>query len=137
MIRRWHALAPVLLSVLRIVAAFLFMQPGMMKLFGFPIAMPAGVSMPVFSQIWFAGVLEVFGGALLVIGLFTRPVAFLLSGEMMVAYFQGHAPNGFWPLANGGIDAVFYTFLWLYVSAAGPGPWSVDAMLARRRRLHE
>lgn len=109
------------------------MLPGTMKLFGFPMAMPAGVSIPLFSEVWFAGVLEVAGGGLLMIGLFTRPVAFLLSGEMAVAYFQAHAPNGFWPLVNGGTDAVFYCFLWLYFSAAGAGSWSVDAIRARSR----
>jgi putative oxidoreductase len=82
------------------------------------------------SQAWVAGVLEVFGGALLLVGLFTRPVAFLLAGEMAVAYFQFHLPRGVWPTVNGGVSAALYCFIWLYVSAAGPGPWSIDA---RRR----
>lgn len=132
--QRWQQVSPQLLSVLRIICAFLFILPGTIKLFSFPIGMPPGVVMPVFSQIWFAGVLEVFGGGLLLIGLFTRPVAFLLSGEMAVAYFQAHAGKGFWPVTNGGTDAVFYCFVWLYFSAAGAGPWSLDAMMDRRRR---
>jgi putative oxidoreductase len=131
LITRWQSAAPQLRSVLRIIAAFLFIQYGAIKLFGFPKAMPPGVSLPMLSQLWFAGVLEVFGGGLLLIGLFTRPVAFLLAGEMAIAYFQGHASHGFWPVVNGGIDAVFFCFLWLYFSAAGAGPWSVDAIRAR------
>jgi putative oxidoreductase len=129
LIARWQSAAPQILSVLRIVAAFLFILPGTMKLFGLPMAMPPGVSASPLSEVWFAGALEVVGGGLLLIGLFTRPVAFLLSGEMAVAYFQAHAPNGFWPLANGGTDAVFFCFVWLYLSAAGAGPWSVDAIM--------
>ena len=131
MINRWQSLAPQLKSVLRIIAAFLFMQFGMMKLFGYPMAMPPGNELHAFSQIWFAGVLELVGGGLLLIGLFTRPVAFLLAGEMAVAYFQGHAPNGFWPLVNHGDEAIIFCFVWLYFSAAGAGPWSVDATLKR------
>lgn len=131
MINRWQSLAPQLKSVLRIIAAFLFMQFGMMKLFGYPMAMPPGNELHAFSQTWFAGVLEVFGGGLLLIGLFTRSVSFLLSGEMAVAYFQAHAPNGFWPLVNHGDEAVIFCFIWLYFSAAGAGPWSVDAKLTR------
>lgn len=125
---KWQSYAPQLLSVLRIIAAIIFIQPGTMKLFGYPIEMPPGNSADLFSEIWFAGVLEVFGGALLLFGLCTRPVAFILSGEMAVAYFQGHAPHGFWTIVNGGGDAVLFCFLWLYISAAGPGPWSIDAM---------
>ena len=123
---------PYLLSVLRIIAAFLFMQYGSTKLLGYPAAvMPGGGTAPLASLPGVAGALELVGGALLLVGLFTRPVAFLLSGEMAVAYFMGHAPQGFWPILNNGAPAVFFCFLWLYVSAAGPGPWSIDA---RRRR---
>ena len=75
--------------------------------------------------------IELVGGAFILPGLFTRPVAFILSGEMAVAYFYGHFPHGFWPVLNGGVDAVLYCFLWLYISAAGPGPWSLDARRAR------
>jgi len=125
----WSAWSPRLRSVLRIVAAFMFIQFGTMKLFAFPIGMPPdGSSAPLFSQMGLAGVLETFGGALLLLGLFTRPVAFVLAGEMAVAYFQGHAPLGFWQIVNGGTGAVLYCFLWLYLSAAGPGPWSLDAL---------
>jgi putative oxidoreductase len=126
---RWRSWAPQLLSVLRIVSAALFFTVGSAKLFAFPAAvMPGGGTAPVMSLAGVAGVLEVVGGTLLLVGLFTRPVAFILSGEMAFAYFLGHAHNGFWPLLNGGTDAVFYCFLFLYLSAAGAGPWSVDAL---------
>ncbi len=126
-VTRWFAWAPRLLSILRIVAALNFTFTGTMKLFAFPVGLPpAGGTAHLFSQIGLAGCLETFGGLLLVLGLFTRPVAFILSGEMAVAYFQGHAPHGFWPFLNGGIGAVLYCFIWLYLSAAGPGPWSLD-----------
>jgi putative oxidoreductase len=124
---RWRSWAPYLLSILRIVAAFVFMQPGTAKLFAFPAAiMPGGGTAPIWSLIGLAGILEAFGGFLLLVGLFTRSVAFLLSGEMAVAYFMGHAPQGFWPVLNQGMLAILFCFLWLYVSAAGPGPWSLD-----------
>src|SRR5262249_23561457 len=121
---KWSASAPELRSVLRIVAAPVFMPPGSMK----PSPSPAGVppnggTVPLVSQFGLGGVLEVFGGALLVLGLFTRPVAFVLAGEMAVAYFQFHFPQSFWPTINNGVAAVIYSFLWLYFSAAGPGPW--------------
>ncbi len=125
---KWSAWAPRLKSVLRIVAAFLFMQVGTAKLFAFPAAiMPGGGTAPIASLVGIAGILEVFGGGLLLLGLFTRPVAFILSGEMAVAYFIGHFPQGFWPVLNQGTDAIFYSFLFLYFSAAGAGPWSLDA----------
>ncbi|MGH7629190.1 MAG: DoxX family protein [Gemmatimonadales bacterium] len=128
-VSRWRSWAPYLLSLLRIVAAFLFMQVGTAKLLAFPAAiMPGGGTAPLGSLVGIAGLLETVGGLLLLVGLFTRPVAFLLSGEMAVAYFYGHAPQGFWPVLNLGTDAVFYAFLWLYFSAAGPGPWSIDAL---------
>ena len=85
------------------------------------------------TQIWIGGVLEVFGGGLILLGLFTRPVAFILSGEMAVAYFQFHFPNGFWPVVNGGVDAALYCFVWLYFSAAGAGPWSLDAKRGKQQ----
>lgn len=128
-VARWSTWAPYLRSILRIVAAFLFMQVGTAKLIGFPAAiLPGGGTAPIASLLGIAGVLETFGGSLLLVGLFTRPVAFILSGEMAVAYFHGHAPHGFWPVLNQGAPAVFYCFLFLYLSAAGAGPWSVDAM---------
>ncbi len=125
-----------LLSLLRIVLAFLFIQVGTAKLFALPAAvMPGGGTAAVGSLPWVAGVIEVIGGPLILVGLFTRPVAFVLAGEMAVAYFVGHAPMGhwLWPVLNMGQTAVIYCFLFLYISAAGPGPWSLDALLARRR----
>jgi len=128
-VSRWRSWTPYLLSVLRIFAAFLFMQVGTAKLFALPGAvMPGGGTAPLGSLAGIAGVLETFGGLLLLIGLFTRPVAFLLSGEMAVAYFYAHAPQGFWPVLNQGAPAALYSFLFLYLSAAGAGPWSVDAL---------
>jgi putative oxidoreductase len=129
---RWRSWAPYLLSIMRIVAAFAFFQVGSAKLFAFPAAvMPDGGTAPLASLAGVAGTLEVVGGALLLLGLFTRPVAFVVAGEMAFAYFIGHAPQGFWPVLNGGQPAILYCFIWLYISAAGPGPWSIDAL--RRR----
>jgi putative oxidoreductase len=130
-VTRWQALAPELKSVLRMVAALLFLQSGTMKLFGWPMAMPEGQSFSLMSQMGAGAILEVVGGTLLLVGLFTRPVAFILSGEMAVAYFQFHFPNGFWPLVNQGQPAVLFCFIWLYFSAAGAGPWSLDAAMRR------
>jgi putative oxidoreductase len=132
LVSSWRSWAPYFLSLLRIVAAFLFMQFGTAKIFALPAPiMPDGGTAPIGSLAWVAGFLETFGGLFLLIGLFTRPVAFLLSGEMAVAYFIGHAPQGFWPVLNMGTPAVIFAFLWLYFSSAGPGPWSVDAMRGR------
>ena len=124
----WQSLAPQFRSLLRIIAAIMFIQGGTMILFGFPMSMPAGKPLELFSEIWFAGFLEVFGGAFILIGLCTRPVAFILSGMMAVAYFQAHAPKSIWTVENGGALAVLYCFVFLYFSAAGAGPWSVDAL---------
>ena len=124
---RW---APYLQSVLRIVAAFSFMTHGTQKLFAVPVA-EARDPVALLSLMGLAGVLETFGGLLLLAGLFTRPVAFLLAGEMAVAYFVAHAPRGFWPILNSGEVAALFCFVWLYLAAAGPGPWSLDAL--RRR----
>ena len=130
---RWRGAAPYFLSILRIVAAFLFLQYGTAKWFAFPgPIIPGGGTASLSSQAGVASVLEVVGGGLLLIGLFSRPVAFVLSGEMAFAYFIGHSPQGFWPILNQGIPAIIFCFVWLYVSAAGPGPWSVDAVLRRR-----
>ncbi|MEP7235522.1 MAG: DoxX family protein, partial [Ignavibacteriota bacterium] len=120
----------------RIVAAIVFMQSGTMKLFGWPLSMPGGATASMFSQIWFAGMLEAFGGGLLLVGLCTRPIAFLLSGLMAVAYFQVHAPKGLWTIENGGGPAVIFCFIWLYFSAAGAGPWSLDALRAKSKEQH-
>jgi putative oxidoreductase len=124
---RW---APYLQSVLRIVAAFFFITHGTQKLFAFPVAEPRD-PVPLVSLPGLAGVLETFGGLLLLVGLFTRPVAFLLAGEMAVAYFLRHAPRGFWPILNQGELAALFCFVWLYLAAAGPGPWSLDALWRR------
>jgi len=114
-------------SVLRMVASFMFILAGTTKLFAFPAGIPPnGGTVPLISQLGFGAILETFGGTLLLLGLFTRPVAFLLAGEMAVAYFQFHFPNNIWPVLNGGVPAVLYCFLWLYFSAAGAGPWSID-----------
>ena len=109
-----------LLSVLRIVSAFLYMQHGAQKLFGF-FSTPQMHSFPLFSLMGLGGVLEFFGGLLLLLGLFTRPVAFILSGQMAVAYFMVHAPEGFWPILNGGDLAALWSFVFLYLAAAGGG----------------
>ena len=128
--------APRLLSVLRMVIAFLFVQVGSAKWFAFPAAiLPGGGTSPVVSLFWFAVVIEVIGGTFFFFGLFTRPVAFILSGEMAIAYFIGHAGHGFWPLLNQGAPAVFYCFTFLYYSAAGGGPWSLDAYVARQKHV--
>ena len=123
---------PRMLSVLRVVTAFLFMAHGAQKLFGFlaPQGMP---SFPAFSFMWVAGVLEFFGGLLFLFGLFTRPVAFILSGMMAVAYFMSHAPGGFWPLQNKGELAVLYCFVFLFFAVAGGGVWALDRLLWGRR----
>jgi putative oxidoreductase len=123
--------APQLRSVLRIVAGFLLLQAGTVKMFGWPMAMPGGAHLVWLSQVGVGAVLEVAGGALLVSGLFTRVVSFVLSGEMAVAYFQFHQPNGTWPVVNQGQPAVLLCFIFLYLSAAGGGPWSLDRLLRR------
>ena|ERR1044071_3944374 len=150
---RW---TPRLLSVLRIIAAFLFMAHGAQKLFGFPAAPPPTpeqrarqeceqkcAPQPQQQQqqqqggmqpmILVAGILEFFGGLLFLIGLLTRPVAFILSGLMAVAYFMAHAPGGFWPVINKGELAVLYCFVFLFFSVAGGGEWSVDRLFRRSR----
>lgn len=127
---RWQSFAPQMQSILRIAAAIMFIQFGMMKLFGIPIGMPPNNALATaLSQAWIGGVLEVVGGLLVLVGLFTRPVAFLLAGEMAVAYFQFHFPQSPWLVVNQGTPAALYCFVWLYFSAAGAGPWSLDAKL--------
>lgn len=122
-------------SVLRIVAAFLFMAHGTQKLFALPVSEPQTVA-PLVSLVGLAGILETFGGLLLLLGLFTQPVALLLAGEMAVAYFKAHAPRDFWPILNHGELAVLYCFLFLYFAVAGAGPWSLDALRSRKRGGH-
>jgi putative oxidoreductase len=127
---RW---SPYLLSLLRIVAAFTFTSHGSQKLFALPVLEPRN-PVPMLSLLGVAGVLELVGGSLLFLGLFTRPIAFLLSGEMAVAYFMVHAPRNFWPILNGGEVVVLFCFVWLYLAAAGPGPWSLDTLWTSQTR---
>lgn len=122
-----------LLSVLRIVSALLFIEHGTTKLFLFPPSEMFAQSPPVGSLMWIAGILEAGGGALLLLGLFTRPVAFILSGMMAVAYWMAHAPQAFYPLQNQGDAAILFCFIFLYLVAAGPGPWSVDALIGKKK----
>jgi putative oxidoreductase len=130
----WRSSAPYLQSILRMIAAIMFIMTGTMKLFAYPMGMPPDNSTAVyFTQVWFGGMLETFGGFLILIGLFTRPIAFILAGEMAVAYWQFHAPMSPWPIMNNGVGAVLYCFLFLWFSAAGAGPWSVDATLRKKR----
>jgi putative oxidoreductase len=126
--------APRLLSIMRIVIAFLFMQHGSQKLFGIPAA-PQGGLPPLLSLLGIAGILEFFGGLLILLGLFTRPVAFILAGEMAVAYFKVHLPQGFWPLLNKGELAALYCFVFLYLAVAGGGIWSIDRLWQRDETL--
>lgn len=110
--------------------ALLLLQYGMAKLIGFPVLAYLN-EVPPFSLFWFAGVFELVGGGLLLIGLFTRPVAFILSGEMAFAYFIEHMPKSFLPLTNGGDLAVLFCFVFLYLACAGGGAWSIDALMRR------
>jgi putative oxidoreductase len=123
---KWHAQ---FLSVLRIMTGLLFMEHGTAKHLGFPHLdkVPDTMSLP-----GIAGMFELVGGALVAIGFLTRPVAFLLSGEMAIGYFYAHAPRGFFPILNGGEAAILYCFVFLYLFFAGPGPWSIDAMMKRK-----
>ena len=125
----WRALAPHFLSLLRLMAALLLLEFGTMKILGFPPSNFSGTSLA--SLIGIAGVLELVGGALVAVGLFTRLAAFILSGEMAFAYFIEHAPRGVYPALNGGIPAVLFCFVFLYLSAAGGGPWSLDRIIRK------
>lgn len=119
------------LSLLRIVAGLAFMAHGLMKIFDFPVPQ-AGAPDPLPTMLLVAGWLEVVGGGLLVLGLFTRPVAFLMSGMMAVAYFVAHAPKSFYPALNGGEPALLFCFIFLYLACAGGGVWSADTILRRK-----
>jgi putative oxidoreductase len=123
-----------MLSVLRVVAGAVFVTAGTMKLFNYPPSPAAGPPFGLTSQLGVGALLEVFGGLAIVLGLLTRPVAFVLAGEMAVAYFQFHFPRSFFPTVNGGIPAVLYCFLFLYMAFVGGGAWSIDAVIARSRR---
>ena len=121
--------------LLRVGSGLLFMQAGGMKILDWFGGVPAdfGGHPAAFSQVWIGGMLELIGGLAVMLGLFTRPVAFILSGEMAVAYFQFHQPNGFWPIQNHGEPAVLFCFIFLYFAAHGAGPWSLDHVMARRK----
>lgn len=123
------------LSILRIVAALLFICPGAMKLLGWFGGMPAGVALTPLLRI--AGAIEIVGGLLILLGLLTRPAAFVASGEMAAAYFIGHFPHGFWPIQNHGEPAVLLCFIFLFLAANGPGPFSLDRWMARRRAAED
>ena len=126
----WRTLAPHFLSLLRLMAGLLLLEYGTMKILQFPYAEYFANIAP-FSLIWFAGLLELVGGALVTVGLFTRCAAFVLSGEMAFAYFIGHAPHGFYPAVNEGVAAALFCFVFLYLSAAGGGPLSLDRIIRR------
>lgn len=129
---RFASFQPYALSLLRIVAGFTFCLHGFQKLFGQFGGMGGSGATASFPALpWFAGCLETFGGILIILGLLTRPVAFLLSGQMAVAYFMVHARRGFWPILNGGELAALYCFIFLYLSTAGAGPWSVDHLIKK------
>ena len=121
---KWHALA-----VLRIVTALIFIPHGMQKLFGFPTP-PEGGLPPIFSLFWTGAVIELVGGILILVGLFTRPIAFLLAVEMAVAYWMFHAPQSRYPAINGGDAAILYCFVFLLLVFTGPGAWSIDGARA-------
>ena len=121
--------SPYIRSIVRIVVALLFLEHGLSRLFGWPSALPTP---PALTLYWFAGAIELCGGLLFGLGLFTRPVAFLMSGEMAAAYFLSHAPRNFFPILNGGDAAILYCFIFLYFAFAGPGSWSLDAMWRKR-----
>jgi putative oxidoreductase len=124
------AWAPRALSVLRLIMGLMIIQHGMAKLLGFPVV-ASFANLSPFSLIGVAGIIELIGGALLIIGFQTRLVAFIISGEMAFAYFMAHAPKDFYPLINGGTLAIMFCFTCLFLSTAGPGPWSVDAAMKR------
>ena len=123
-------LAPYMLSILRIVAALLFLEHGTSRLFGWPSPIPTPA---LLSMYWFAGAIELAGGILLLLGLFTRCAAFVMSGEMAFAYFISHAPSGFFPILNRGDAAILYCFVFLYIAFAGGGPWGIDSLIRAKR----
>jgi putative oxidoreductase len=123
--------APRVLSLLRIITALLFMEHGLMKLFDFP-GPQEGAPDPLPPLLLAAAWIELVGGALIALGLFTRIAAFVCSGQMAVAYFMAHGSQGFWPALNGGEGAILYCFVFLYLVFAGPGPWSLDAIIRKK-----
>jgi putative oxidoreductase len=127
---RLNAYAPRALALLRIMAGLLFLEHGTSKLLGFPVPFP--MPGPMTTMILASAVIELVAGALIALGLFTRLAAFIASGEMAAAYFIGHAPKGFWPVANMGDAAILYCFIFLYLVFAGPGSWALDHAIGRR-----
>ena len=125
------AFQPYAHALLRIVAAFCFTLHGCQKILGM-FGGAHGALIPFRSELWWAGILELVGGTLIFLGLVTRPVAFILCGEMAVAYFTGHFPHGFWPVKNGGELAVLYCFIFLFLCAAGAGPLSLDQIVRKK-----
>jgi putative oxidoreductase len=125
---RCEALAPYVLSIVRIVVALLFFEHGLSKMVGFP----TGEVRELFTLSWWSGAIEFVTGALLALGLATRTMAFIASGEMAFAYFLAHAPQSFYPIVNRGEGAILYCFIFLYIAFAGGGPWSLDALLHKR-----
>ena len=126
--------APQALSLLRIVASLIFLMHGSSKLFGFPASIPPMPLPEIGSLLWIGAILELVGGLMLLVGLLSRPVAFVLAGEMAVAYWMFHAPRSTFPLQNAGDAAILYCFVFLLIAAAGPGPWSLDAARGRNRK---
>jgi putative oxidoreductase len=137
MFDRLSTWSPQALSLLRIVAALLTIQHGTQKYFAFPPSDYFAEAPQLFSLMGIAGLIELVGGVLVLIGLFTRPAAFILSGFMAAAYFIGHAPSGFFPVNNGGDAAILYCFAFLYILFAGPGPWSVDSAMRGEAALRD
>ena len=120
---------PRILSIVRIMAGLLFLEHGTAKLLGFP---PGTATPAMFGLLWFSGLIELVGGALVTVGLFTRFAAFIMSGEMAIGYFLVHAPRNFFPMLNQGDAAVLYCFIFLYFAVAGGGDWSLDRLISRR-----
>ena len=130
---RGSPLAPIFLSLLRIVSGLIFLAHGTQKFFSFPPGQAAGSGLGFANLAAYAGIVEIVCGLLIAVGLFTRPAAFLASGTMAVAYWYSHFPRDLFPVNNMGDAAILYCFVFLYISVAGPGPWSLDAMRSRGR----